>query len=640
MTTAIVIIVGFLFASLASQHVGKLATRLKMPLITGYLLAGAVVGPFILGWISQEDVRSLRVVDQISLGFIAFAAGGELYLKEVRSRLKSIGLITAGLVLSTFFLGVVAILLIADHVPFMRDLPLANRLAMGLLAAVILVARSPSSAIAIIAELRARGPYTKTALGVTVVMDAVVILLFATNASISHSLVGSGGFDPLTILLVVLNLIISLNVGYLVGRLLGAISSTGVNSWIKTALILALGLSVFWFSHGLKHFSADHLSLAIAPEPLLICMIGGFVVTNRGRARNEFSAALHQVGPVIYLVFFTLVGASLALDVLVRLWPLAVFLFLVRLVGIGIGSCVGGLLAKIKPQNVRLGWMAYVTQAGVGLGLAKEVGASFPSFGTEFVAMIIAVIVLNQIVGPPLFKFAIKRVGESHLPAESTPDEVRDALILGIDDQSLAVARQLKEHGWKVIMADTNESHMESLASSEDMEEHIIADVDEESLSRLVSSSTDALVAMMEDDVANLRACELGYEKLGIPRLVVRLNDLSLSDKFEPLGALIVEPSSAMVNLLDQFVRVPHLATLFLHRDPRHEVVQVTVADPDIIGLPLRDLRLPPTVRVLGITRDGQPIVPYGYSVLRRNDEVTLVGERSELEKVVGRWGY
>ncbi len=253
--------------------------------------------------------------------------------------------------------------------------------------------------------------------------------------------------------------------------------------------------------------------------------------------------------------------------------------------------------------------------------------------------MIIAIIVLNQLIGPPLFKFAIKRVGESHLPAEATPDEVRDALILGIDDQSLALARQLKTHGWQVKMADIDAAHVENLVEV-DVEEHFLPQIDEEHLSKLVSGATDALVTLLGDDDDNYRACALGYEKFGIPRLIVRLNDLSNSDRFDKLDALVVEPASAMVNLLDQFVRLPQLATMLLHRDPQHEVVQVTVADPDIDGLPLRELRLPPSVRVLGISRGGHPIVPQGHTVLHRNDEVTLVGEQEYLDQVVSRWGY
>jgi Trk K+ transport system NAD-binding subunit/NhaP-type Na+/H+ or K+/H+ antiporter len=639
MTTTILIIVGFVLASLASQHVGRYATLARLPLITGYLAAGVLVGPFILGWISRDAVQSLRVVDHTSLAFIAFAAGSELYIKEIRSSLKTIGFVTTGLVLATFSLGTVAVMLIADRISFMQQMHFSGRLAVAMMAASILVARSPSSAIAIINELRARGPYTKTALGVTVVMDAVVIMLFATTASISHTLVSGIAFDPWFILRVVLDLLLSLNVGYLAGKAVALIVSAETPKVIKTGIVMAIGLGVFWLSESLRHFSEHHLSWPISIEPLLACMIAAFIVTNYSRYRNQFSEALHDIAPIIYIVFFTLVGASMALDALVRLWPIALTLFGIRMAGIMIGSFSGSLVAKAPKQHMRLAWMAYVTQAGVGLGLAKDVSDEFTTFGPEFATMIIAIIVLNQVVGPPLFKFAIKRVGESHLPAVATPDEIRDALILGIDDQSLALARQLEANNWKVIMADLDKAQVERLAEAA-VEVHYIQKIDEQTFSRVVSGATDALVALLPDDESNYRACELVYEKYGVGRLIVRLNDLSWSNKFAELGALVVEPASAMVNLLDQFVRLPQLATMLMHRDAEQDVVQITVADPDIDGTQLRELRLPPNVRVLGITRDGHSIVPQGHTVLHKNDEVTLVGEQEHLEQLANRWGY
>ncbi len=639
MSQALLILLSFAFAALAAQHIGALAKRLRLPLITGYLVAGAAVGSFFLGWIPMDHVRRLYLVDHTSLAFIAFAAGTELYLKEVRSQLASIIWTTITQTVCTVAAGLAAVLLLAGHIPFLDQLPTAERWAVALMAAAILVARSPSSAIAIINELRARGPFTKTCLGVTVVTDAVVILLFAAAVSGAQSLVGGAAFDPGFLLRVAVDLALSLGVGLLTGRLLQVIVSARAGIPLKAALVLATGAGAFWSCYQIKPLTEHQLSWPLSPEPLLACMIAGFWVTNYTRHRADLDEVLRGVAPLVYIVFFTLVGASLELGALRRLWPVALVLFGSRLLGIFTGTLTGMLLAGARAGHARLGWMAYVTQAGVGLGLAKEVAQEFPSFGGEFSTLIISVIVLNQVVGPPLMKWVLKRVGESHLPATATPDEVRDALILGIDDQSLALARLLTAQGWKVILADTDASHVSRVAG-EDARAHHIARVDHASLSGIVSGATDALVAMLGDDEESYRACEVGYERLGIPRLVVRLNDLSNSDRFDALGALVVEPASAMVNLLDQFVRIPQLASMLLHRDPEHEVMQITVADPDVDGLPLRELRLPPSVRVLGISRAGHPIVPQGNTVLHRNDEVTLVGEPEHLKSVVARWGY
>ena len=119
--------------------------------------------------------------------------------------------------------------------------------------------------------------------------------------------------------------------------------------------------------HSLSH---RYLPFEILLEPLIACMLASFLVANRSRFRGEFREVLHDVGPPIYVAFFTLAGASLELDVLARVWPVALILFGVRLVGIVIGSTAGGLAVGDPPSYLRRSWMAYVTQAGVGLGLA------------------------------------------------------------------------------------------------------------------------------------------------------------------------------------------------------------------------------------------------------------------------------
>ena len=161
---------------------------MKLPLISGFLFAGIIAGPFGLDFISAEAVEKLRFVDEISLAVIAFAAGSELYLRELRSRFRNIAWVTIGNILVVPLLGTLAVFLLADFIPFIQDLPSMSRLAVSLLAGAILVARSPSSAIALINELRASGPFTKTVLGVTMITDVVVIIIFAVNSSIADAI--------------------------------------------------------------------------------------------------------------------------------------------------------------------------------------------------------------------------------------------------------------------------------------------------------------------------------------------------------------------------------------------------------------------------------------------------------------------
>ena len=139
------LVVAFALIAIASDRIGQWISRWRLPLITGFLGTGVLAGPYVLGLISTETVRALGFVDQVSLAIIAFAAGNELFLKEIRSRLRSIAWITGVQLITTSVAGGAAVFFMADLIPFMADIPTAGRIGIAMLAGAILVARSPSS---------------------------------------------------------------------------------------------------------------------------------------------------------------------------------------------------------------------------------------------------------------------------------------------------------------------------------------------------------------------------------------------------------------------------------------------------------------------------------------------------------------
>ncbi|MBC8334375.1 MAG: cation:proton antiporter [Anaerolineales bacterium] len=290
-------------------------------------------------------------MDEISLGFIAFAAGSELYLKDLRDRLKGIAWVTTGLVLSTSIFGTLAFFFLTDLIPFTQNMSVTSRIAISILAGAILVARSPSSAIAIVNELRAKGPFTQTILGVTVIMDVVVIILFAFNSEIADALLTNISLNAGFVLLLFGELALSIFLGYLLGKLIQLLLSIKIRRVSKAIITLMLGYSVFISSTFLRHFSHNQLGTELLLEPLLICMVASFFVINWTPHRDQMLEILHKTGPTIYILFFTLTGASLALDVLSKTWQIALALFFIRLVSVFIGSFTGGTIAGEPMKN-------------------------------------------------------------------------------------------------------------------------------------------------------------------------------------------------------------------------------------------------------------------------------------------------
>ena len=628
----IILIATFLFIALASGRIGEVFARFKLPLISGFLVAGLLAGPYVLGLVSVESVPALRFIDQAALAFIAFAAGGELEVRFVRGNLKGILTVISMQTIVIMAIGIAAVMLLANQIPFMQSISDGQEIfAIALLAATIMVARSPSTVLAIIKEMRAKGPFTSMVLGVTVLKDAVVIIVFATAVSIAAGLIEGAGFTLSLLVLVVIEIALDILLGIGIGLLLRVLMSMRLGR-AKHALLLLLGYSVFLLSGVLHDF---HLfGISVFSEPLLICMTAGFYLVNYTRYGSEFHRIIEVLSIPVFIAFFTEVGISLDLRVLTSAWVIIVILVLVRFAGVYLGSLLGGILARDKMKHNLLSGFAYLTQAGVSVGLAKEVGVEFEPWGESFATLSIGVIVVNQLVGPPFFKWVLGLVGETHTRAEEPAfDGVRDAIIFGLDTQSLALARQLNAHGWQARIICRDPANM-IVQNGDEVE--IVQDESEltvEMLKKHELDKADAIVALLTDE-ENYRLCELNYEQFGVDDFIVVLHERENFSKFHELGALIVDPSTAIVSLLDHLVRSPEAASLILETEGDRDIIELEVRDPNLHGTAIRDLRLPSDVLIMNVTRDGNPIIALGYTRLNLKDRVTVVGGRDSLDEV------
>lgn len=633
-THFIVLLMAFFIVALASRQIGQFFAKFKLPLITGFLFTGVLCGPHVLKLIPSGDVDQLHFIDKISLSFIAFAAGSELYMREMRSQLRSIKWVTISLVSVTSLFGVVAVILMADRIPFMDDMGRGACLGVALMASTILVSRSPSSAIAVINEMRAKGPFTSTAMGVTVVMDVVVIVLFAVNSSIADALLTKVPFSFLFVALLAGELLTAVLLGVALGFFLHFLLGSALHHLAKATVLVLAGTLVFVMSAAVRHYTHAHWGVEVLLEPLLICMIASFGVINFSRYRSEMRRLLYDIGPAIYIAFFTLTGASLELDVVAKCWLVALVLFVTRAVAIGLGAYLGGTIAGNPPRQNRLMWMGFITQAGIGLGLARGVAVEFPEWGNAFAAILTAVIVLNEMAGPPLFKWAIALMGEEHRRARTqefgTP---RDCIIFGLEDQSMTLARQLKSHGWNVKIASRKARYRDDVDTS-DIE---IAPIDDHSLMtlrKLDMHEAEAIVTMVDDE-ESLKIAQIAYENFGTKDIVVRLNDPDNMDRFLELGALVVDPRTAIVNLLEHFVRSPVATSILLGMQEGQDIVGMQMRNPDLHGVAVRNLSLPFDIHIVSVRRDGNLLISQGYTQLELGDWITVSGSTESINKVM-----
>lgn len=391
-------LLGFLL--LAAYLAGRVSRSLALPQITGYLVLGILVGPHLLGFLPGKTVVDFRLINGGALSLIALTAGGELRLRAVRDRLPSIFLIIVAHVVVVFALVVGVVYLSRGFVPFLASQPPRVAVAAGLLFGLVAIAKSPATTIAVITEEKARGTFTDTILGITVVKDVVVLVLIALLIPVAAVVAEPAvHFSYETVETVGLQIGLSIGVGVALGWLLAQYLKRAGGYRILVVLVTA--------------FIVVELSEQLHLEFILIAMSAGFWVQNFSRQGHRLLRALEANSLPVYALFFAVAGADLRIDVLARVWEIASILILTRIVALFASTWAGARLARDERPVRRYAWMGFLAQAGVTLGIANLVRERFPLWGTEVAALVVAMIAVNQIIGPPAFRYALVKSGES-----------------------------------------------------------------------------------------------------------------------------------------------------------------------------------------------------------------------------------
>ncbi|MBU2488402.1 MAG: cation:proton antiporter [Proteobacteria bacterium] len=402
------------FLMMASWAGARVLSALGLPKLTGYILVGMTAGPHVLNILTHEMTLRLGMVNDLAVNFIGLAAGATLRLSALSGRGRAVASSTLFIALAVFFLVFSFLLFLGPRFALLAGIGRAHILVLALLTGVLAVARSPSSAIAVISECRAQGPFTQTILGVTLVTDVLIIILFTVALTVGRMILMPGvPADLMAFAALLTEIIASMAAGILLGKAVSAYMKVSGRDLALFLVFFALGISRA--SDGLDHLMTSRFGVSLHLEPLLLCMATGFFIQNFSPNGPGFLDNLNRFSLPVYLLFFSLAGASLNLAVLPVAWPLAVSLVLVRAAGIYGGAFLSGVLAGDPPEHRNWAGMTYLTQAGVSIGLAQLACRQFPEIGDLLTTIILAVIAINQIIGPIALKAALVRSGESPL---------------------------------------------------------------------------------------------------------------------------------------------------------------------------------------------------------------------------------
>lgn len=385
--------------------VGLLFTRIvklvKLPNVTGYLIAGLLIGPSVLGLIDKATVESFNMIVTLALGFIAFSIGGEFKLGTLKKLGKNVTVIT-------FFqaIGAVAVVFVVLLVAGLCGVLGEDYLPMVFTLSAIATATAPAATLLVVRQYKAHGPVTETLLPVVAMDDAIGLMIFAIFNAIAVA-IASGETPTVTTMLLdpLLEIVLSLLIGFALGLIVALCTRVFKSRANRlclciTATVIGVALADMW---GLSS--------------LLLCMMIGAVFSNLGFEVDRVLEGTDRWTPPLFMLFFVISGADLDLSILPTVGILGALYIIARALGKYFGAMAGSAVVKADPNVRKYLGITLLPQAGVAVGMAQIALSEFTALGESDIgrkiqAVVLCATLVYEIVGPVLTKISLKKAGE------------------------------------------------------------------------------------------------------------------------------------------------------------------------------------------------------------------------------------
>lgn len=388
------------FVMLCGYLAGEMFSWIQLPKLSGYLFTGLLIGPCAAGLVTTATAEDLSLINQIALSLIALTAGGEVHFSSMRKRLSSIFCITGIQIVLMFTLGTLASYGIVSRMDLFAGLPAASRWGIALVMGMITVSQSPAIGIAIITETRSSGPCTETALGVIVLVDVLVIILFTGVLMIAGILErGASAVEWSQIGILLAEITWSLAAGVLAGFV--------ISFYLKHIRVEPLLFTLAYC------YLVSEASKVIHLDALLVNLMAGVWVTNASQQGEELIKTITRGSLVVYVIFFCVTGAHLNLFVLSRVWMVVLLLVVLRMIYIALSTGLALKLSRATVPSPATFWMAFVPQAGVSLGLAALLRKQPYPWAADVATLVVAWIAINELIGPVMIQYALDQTGET-----------------------------------------------------------------------------------------------------------------------------------------------------------------------------------------------------------------------------------
>ena len=429
-------------ALLAGLLLSRLAKLLKLPAVTAYLIAGIIVGPFLLGrlFIPElgylgfnpviEDavdqlvsVDSYGIISDIALGFIAFSIGNEFrlsQLKKIGKQATVIGIVQA--VVTTLIVD--AALIVLHFILGAEVFPLPAAITLGAIAS----ATAPAATLMVVKQYKAKGKLTDILLPVVALDDAVGLVLFAVSFGIARSLAGG----PVNVAAIILNPIIEVTLSLALGALLGFLFSWVEKFFHSNSKRLAISIAFVFLTVAISKVHFTQWDITFGFSPLLSCMMLGTVFCNVCDFSDELMARADRWAGPILVLFFVFSGAELNLTVFTSgsIILIGIVYIIARCVGKYFGAFGSAAAVRCDKTIVNYLGITLFPQAGVALGMARMAEKQFTgdnaNIGTIILNITLFAVLVYEIFGPMLTKMSLLRSGDIQTDGKKS-SRTRDA---------------------------------------------------------------------------------------------------------------------------------------------------------------------------------------------------------------------
>ena len=368
---------------------GRLVKFVKLPNVTGYLIAGLLLGPSVFNIVSIEMVNNFSVISDVALGFIAFSIGSEFNLNYFR-KVGTAPIIIAiaesfgAIILVT---GVLLLLGFNTHLSIM----------LGAIAA----ATAPAQTIMVINQYKAKGSLTSMLMSVVAIDDATALIGFGFASTIVNMMKVKENFN---LILSLIGPVYEIAISFIIGGVISIVMKLMFRWFKKPSNRICIIVALILFTY--------FASTVLHGSPLLACMSLGGVLVNIFDEIDDIISITSSFNPPILMLFFVISGAGFQISALPGIGVIGLIYVVMRVLGKWLGAWLGGKISRQEDKICKYLGPTLMPQAGVALGLVAVAAQIVPDYAPQIRVVILCSTFIYSIIGPITAKIALVKAGE------------------------------------------------------------------------------------------------------------------------------------------------------------------------------------------------------------------------------------